>query len=163
MADPIMPYGFMEINLGEGNWQNDHNDNFQRVNDKLKALVDMMDSIINGDVLVYDSASERMVKCQFGDIFSINLTSKRIDLKADSGNFTTDDILFWGGSQIKGLGLNTDFFQIITEQLEPKFPGGATIDRPSSPVIFQSYFDTDLGYTVWWDGSDWVDGSGTSV
>lgn len=40
---------------------------------------------------------------------------------------------------------------------------GATVDRPSSPTLGFDFFDTDLGHTIWWDGSQWVDSSGTSV
>jgi len=163
MVDPIMPYGFAEISDGEGNWHEDHNDNFQNLNDKLEALVNLMDSIINGDVLVYNDSTNRMEKFQFGDIFSINMTEKRIDVKADSGNFSADDIMYWGGSQIKGLELNTDFFEILASTLEPKFPAGTTLNRPGSPKSHQEYFDTTLGYPIWWDGSNWVDAQGNTV
>lgn len=41
------------------------------------------------------------------------------------------------------------------------FPaGGATADRPGAPYSFFQYFDTDLGYPVWWNGSAWVNASG---
>lgn len=37
---------------------------------------------------------------------------------------------------------------------------GPTTDRPDGvPVGFQ-YFDTDLGFAIWWDGSAWVDATG---
>ena len=41
--------------------------------------------------------------------------------------------------------------------------GGATADRPSSPVLYERFFDTTLGYPIWWDGTNWVDSSGTTV
>jgi hypothetical protein len=44
---------------------------------------------------------------------------------------------------------------------------GATADRPTQNLqIGQFYFDTDLGTTgkpIWYDGSDWVDATGTVV
>ena len=41
---------------------------------------------------------------------------------------------------------------------------GATADRPTQNLqIGQFYFDTTLGYPVWYDGTDWVDSSGTVV
>ena len=47
----------------------------------------------------------------------------------------------------------------------PEF--GSTADRPTTNLaIGQQYFDTDLGTTgipIWWDGSDWVDATGTVV
>jgi hypothetical protein len=41
--------------------------------------------------------------------------------------------------------------------------GGATADRPLEPLLFEMYFDTDLGLPVWWNGTDWVDATGTAV
>lgn len=41
--------------------------------------------------------------------------------------------------------------------------GGATSARPSSPVLYQEYFDTDLHYKVVWDGTVWRNGAGASV
>jgi hypothetical protein len=39
---------------------------------------------------------------------------------------------------------------------------GATADRPTQNLqIGQFYFDTTLGYPVWYDGTDWVDATGT--
>jgi hypothetical protein len=41
---------------------------------------------------------------------------------------------------------------------------GATADRPTQNLqLGQFYFDTTLGYPVWYDGTDWVDSSGTVV
>ena len=41
---------------------------------------------------------------------------------------------------------------------------GITADRPTQSLqIGQFYFDTTLGYPIWYDGTDWVDSSGTVV
>ena len=41
---------------------------------------------------------------------------------------------------------------------------GATADRPTQNLqVGQFYFDTTLGYPIWYDGTDWVDSSGTVV
>jgi hypothetical protein len=41
---------------------------------------------------------------------------------------------------------------------------GITADRPTQNLqVGQFYFDTTLGYPVWYDGTDWVDSSGTVV
>ena len=41
---------------------------------------------------------------------------------------------------------------------------GATADRPTQNLqIGHQYFDTTLGYPVWYDGTDWVDASGPVV
>ena len=41
---------------------------------------------------------------------------------------------------------------------------GATADRPAAGLYTgQYYFDTDLGIPIWYNGSDWVDATGTVV
>jgi len=43
-------------------------------------------------------------------------------------------------------------------------PSGITADRPIAPLqIGQFYFDTTLGIPIWWDGTNWVNASGTTV
>ena len=41
--------------------------------------------------------------------------------------------------------------------------GGATGSRPTSPLPFQSFFDTTLHYLVTWDGTNWRNGAGAIV
>jgi hypothetical protein len=38
--------------------------------------------------------------------------------------------------------------------------GGPTSSRPGSPTTYEVYFDTTLGFPVWWTGSAWVNASG---
>lgn len=38
---------------------------------------------------------------------------------------------------------------------------GTTLKRPATPILYGVYFDTDLGYPVWHDGTNWVDATGT--
>jgi hypothetical protein len=40
------------------------------------------------------------------------------------------------------------------------FIGGPTTNRPTSPANYTVYFDTTLGFPVWWTGSAWVDSAG---
>jgi hypothetical protein len=41
---------------------------------------------------------------------------------------------------------------------------GTTANRPTQNLqIGQFYFDTTLGYPIWYDGTDWVDATGTVV
>jgi hypothetical protein len=41
--------------------------------------------------------------------------------------------------------------------------GGLTSLRPENPVTFEQYFDSTLGYPIWWNGAAWVDASGVEV
>lgn len=38
---------------------------------------------------------------------------------------------------------------------------GTTIGRPNSPVNGQSFFDTTLGFPIWYYNGAWVNSSGT--
>lgn len=40
---------------------------------------------------------------------------------------------------------------------------GLSASRPRSSVIGQSYFDTSLGKPIWWNGTSFVDATGTTV
>lgn len=41
---------------------------------------------------------------------------------------------------------------------------GTTTSRPTLDLtVGQTYFDDDLGKPIWWDSTQWVDGSGTPV
>ena len=40
---------------------------------------------------------------------------------------------------------------------------GSTAVRPSSATAGQCFFDTDLNKPIWFNGSDWVDYTGTTV
>jgi hypothetical protein len=55
---------------------------------------------------------------------------------------------------------NLDSF--LTAISTPQF--GVTSHRPAENLqIGQQYFDTTLGYPIWYNGADWVDSSGTVV
>jgi len=41
---------------------------------------------------------------------------------------------------------------------------GTTVNRPVNKLqIGQTYFDTSLGYPIWWNGTKWVNYNGTVV
>jgi hypothetical protein len=41
---------------------------------------------------------------------------------------------------------------------------GSTAVRPINKIqLGQIYFDTTLGIPIWWDGTNWVDATGTTV
>lgn len=59
---------------------------------------------------------------------------------------------------VKTSGSGSTLYRALQELV-----GGTTAQRPSSPSLYQSYFDTTLGYSVSWDGTNWKDGSGNIV
>ena len=40
---------------------------------------------------------------------------------------------------------------------------GVTATRPSTSILGQQYFDTTIGKPVWWDGTEFVDATGSSA
>lgn len=40
---------------------------------------------------------------------------------------------------------------------------GTTAERTAAPGLGQPYFDTDLGYMIWYDGANWVNATGATV
>lgn len=71
--------------------------------------------------------------------------------------------------QIKQVADGTDPQDAVTKsQLDTKFstfvnPNGATGARPTSPVVGQQFFDTTLGLPIWFNGTNWINASGTIV
>lgn len=53
----------------------------------------------------------------------------------------------------------TDSLQVVNRKFVTL--NGATGSRPVSSILGQFYFDTSSGIPVWWNGSTWVNASGT--
>ncbi|ELZ99737.1 hypothetical protein E6P09_14255 [Haloferax mediterranei ATCC 33500] len=62
-----------------------------------------------------------------------------------------------------GMRLFTEFDNYQNVSTNVVWESDTTANRPSSPVVGQRFFDTDLGQPIWYDGSAWVDATGTSV
>jgi hypothetical protein len=78
---------------------------------------------------------------------------------------TTGSIEDWKGvfeiSRVQAFGtvdvLLTDNFPAA------KINKGTTALRPTTSIVAFQYFDTSLGVPIWWNGSAWVNSSGTAV
>lgn len=55
----------------------------------------------------------------------------------------------------------TDALQVVSRKFVTL--NGATSGRPTGSVLGQRYFDTSLGYPVYWSGTTWVKYDGTSA
>ena len=55
----------------------------------------------------------------------------------------------------------TDAFSVVNRKYVTL--NGASSARPTSSVVGQTYFDTTLGYAVWWNGTGFVDATGSYV
>lgn len=63
-------------------------------------------------------------------------------------------------SQAEGQRDRTVSIGALKEVTAPVPAAGATGERPGSPPVGSTWFDTTLGQPVWWDGSAWVDALG---
>ena len=66
-----------------------------------------------------------------------------------------------GFTQEKLTDTPTDSLSVVNRRFVTL--NGATGSRPTSSILGQYYFDTTLGYPVYWNGSTWVDGTGNVV
>lgn len=51
--------------------------------------------------------------------------------------------------------------KVLTDLETPA--SGNTASRPTTRPVGFSYFDTTLGYNIWWSGTNWVNASGVTV
>lgn len=55
----------------------------------------------------------------------------------------------------------TDALQVVNRRFVTL--NGTTANRPNGSILGQYYFDTSLGIPVYWNGSTFVDATGTPV
>lgn len=56
------------------------------------------------------------------------------------------------------------FVQQVAALLTGMSESGVTADRPTSGLwVGRVYFDTTLGQPIWYDGTEWVDATGSSA
>lgn len=56
---------------------------------------------------------------------------------------------------------NAEYWQLISA---PVYLSGTTENRPSANLtIGMAYFDTSLGKPIWYNGSNWVDSTGSTI
>lgn len=58
------------------------------------------------------------------------------------------------------LPTDTEYWQFVAGGYE----SGSTLERPTSNIMVgKLYFDTTLGKPIWYNGTNWVDATGTQV
>lgn len=88
-------------------------------------------------------------------------------MKQENNPLTEEDVkniiqnyLKSGGFTIRKLtDMPTDSLQVVSRKYVNL--NGTTTNRPVSSILGQFYFDTSLGKPVWWDGTKFVDATGT--
>ena len=66
-------------------------------------------------------------------------------------DYEAEKILYTDGTGGTWVDKTSDFYIGITEE------------KPFIPKIGECYFDTDLGIPIWYDGTNWIDATGTTV
>ncbi len=57
-----------------------------------------------------------------------------------------------------------DWTKLAWRTIKKDKGSGVTADRPTNGIaVADYYFDTDLGYIIHYDGTNWVDGTGATV
>ena len=51
----------------------------------------------------------------------------------------------------------------VLDRLETRERADTTANRPTATGVGQIYFDTTLGRPIWWNGTTWVDATGTAA
>ena len=85
-----------------------------------------------------------------------------VKITSNCSNNTILHDVYIGVSMLAAYDLGTDN-RIVDVMLDGQDSSGAGTNRPTSPYIGQWFFDTNLGYPIWWNGTDWVDATGTGV
>ena len=80
----------------------------------------------------------------------------------------TDNTAFVPNLNISSVSSGTSNYEILVRDIttgsvkviDSSSVAGTTVNRPSSPSLGFEYFDTTLGYPIWYNGSIWVNASG---
>jgi len=101
-----------------------------------------------------------------GDTGDVHLRSGKITNgsgKTGDVIITAEVVLTGGGTQGSILlnGAAIEHNQVVSNELV--VTNGATGSRPGSPITGQIFFDTTIGHLISFDGTNWVDGVGTTV
>jgi hypothetical protein len=81
----------------------------------------------------------------------IKLIDERITTVLKTGAFTKPKLT----------DIPTDALQVVSRKYVTL--NGVSASRPTASVLGQFYFDTSINKPVWWNGTSFVDATGTTV
>lgn len=146
----LVPSGLLTIDAAEQGFQGKHNDNMTRLNDTLLNQLKyktINDSPADKGFYAFKSADDKWVLCLFSTAnFSFDLSTKLVTIKPG------------------GVGA-TELVDGAVTPIKTTPAGGTTASRPTglNRVLYMNYFDATLNKPIWWNGSNWVDATGTTV
>lgn len=109
----------------------------------IEAGTDYVFRCLNNDITFKEVTKNRGFK-----VLALANNTHTIELARENVSITSQENLTLGG-----VGVPDKYFRET----------GTTASRPASVPIGYQYFDTTLGYQIYWNGANWVDGVGTTV
>lgn len=127
---------------------------------------------IGGDVRIWagqSTGSGALGTVQILDT-ELNIITEFVEVPSAVNNIENENAATGSGPTIRSTGADTNVDLNLessgTGNVTPNrlvVPSGDTASRPSSPVVGQHYFDTDVNMPIWFNGSVWVDALGVTV
>ena len=131
-------YSLRKHDAGDLNWDADLNWNMTEIDSQIKARDDDLNTTHVGKVL---------------DPTDTN-TDKTKHLSNAQGKKWEDHVGVVAGNPHGTTAADVGAVALVA---------GDTPSRPAAPVTGTMYFDTTLGQPIWYDGTGWVDATGTSA
>ena len=98
------------------------------------------------------------------DVPSNYYTKPQVDEKIAAHTTAVNDAITQQNDTLSGFGTRIDDVEETVESFITDRPiSGTTGQRPVVGTVGYIYFDTTLGKPVWWNGTAWVDATGTAV
>jgi hypothetical protein len=107
-------------------------------------------SLLNASIFQFNDQSGNSIATNF-EIFEVR-----------SGATNAEDRFIKYGTNYSNSWNNTTSPEALVP-LRFVTANGTTANRPTQGITGQTYFDTDLGYPIWFNGTNWVNATGQVV
>lgn len=130
------------------------------------------------NAIVYKEGADYPVYLEMGSKYELHIDKKLAHvLESFPANLVSGIFGKYGVGEYFLIGTNYYMFKmsyngssIVDYNIVPVYDdkynfltGSITPNRPVAPIIGQNYFDMTLGRPIWWNGTDWVDATGTKI
>ena len=132
------------------------------VGDMTKAVYDPTN--INGDAFARANHTGTQLAATISDFVTQVTATKLDDFATPDDNTDLNATITYHGLLPKLSGTATEFLNGVGGWSTPaSWQGGLTASRPSPETNYEMYFDTTLGYPIWYNGTNWVNATGATV
>lgn len=144
----------------------------------VNSIAGMLNCSISGTLqtgtFTYSTDDMGWVGCRFNSATSITVTSAAQTIRMDA--VTLNSFIATGCTWLTNTP-TIDYLDqdraikntsgvtgaTVKDALNTLVLGGATGSRPSTKYLYELYFDSTLNKPIWWNGTNWVDSTGTTV